>query len=413
MHLHFPVPDLIISATSMETPEPGPADGEEHVVELRPRTRSNPEGAEDRRSSTGSLGGNSNPNISQPAVGSRVEGEGEASTIDIPPSSTTTTVSTAAAQTPAPVAVAAAAASAAAAAAAATAATAAAATAAATATVPLSTAAVAAKERPKPTQQQPTLTTPIPPPAEYQLKVPRVNCPEKVIICLDLSEEMSLPKLESFNGTKTNALNISQKMIEMFVRTKHKIDKRHEFALVVVNDDALWLSGFTSDPRELCSCLYDLETNVCESFNLEDLLNVIRQKIELPSMDNVQTIPPPYVVRTVLIYSRHTGQLQFNPSEAFTKMLQSPYFFFDVVYLHNGVEEQGDESSWRDNYTSFCNLDSKGMCYRFEVSLSGPAIELHNCMAKLLAHPLQRPFQSHASYSLLEGEDPQDIEATV
>ncbi|XP_049911591.1 BRISC and BRCA1-A complex member 1 [Epinephelus moara] len=380
----------------METPEPGPADGEERLVELRPRTRSNPEGAEDRRSSTGSLGGNSNPNISQPAVGSRVEGEGEASTSDSPPSSTTTTVSAAAAQTVAPVAVAAAVAAAA-----------------ASSPVPLSTASVAAKERPKPTQQQPTLTTPIPPPAEYQLRVPRVNCPEKVIICLDLSEEMSLPKLESFNGSKTNALNISQKMIEMFVRTKHKIDKCHEFALVVVNDDALWLSGFTSDPRELCSCLYDLETNVCETFNLEDLLNVIRQKIELPSMDNVQTIPPPYVVRTVLIYSRHAGQLQFNPSETVSKMLQSPYFFFDVVYLHNGVEEQGDETSWRDNYTSFCNLDSKGMCYRFEVSLGGPAIELHNCMAKLLAHPLQRPFQSHASYSLLEGEDPQDIEATV
>lgn len=378
----------------METPEPGPADGEERLVDLRPRTRSNPEGAEDRRSSTGSLGGNSNLNIPQPAVGSRVEGEGEASTSDSPPSSTTTTVSTAAAPTVVPAAAAVAAA--------------------ASATGPLSTAAVAAKERPKPTQQQqPALTTPVPPPAEYQLRVPRVNCPEKVIICLDLSEEMSLPKLESFNGSKTNALNISQKMIEMFVRTKHKIDKRHEFALVVVNDDALWLSGFTSDPRELCSCLYDLETNVCESFNLEDLLNVIRLKIELPLMENIQTIPPPYVVRTVLIYSRHTGQLQFNPSEAVSKMLQSPYFFFDVVYLHNGMEEQGDETSWRDNYTSFCNLDSKGMCYRFEVSLSGPAIELHNCMAKLLAHPLQRPFQSHASYSLLEGEDPQDIEATV
>lgn len=362
-------------------------------MELRPRTRSNPEGAEDRRSSTGSLGGNSNPNISQPAVGSRVEGEGEASTSDSPPSSTTTTVSTAAAQPAPPAAVAAA-------------------TAAGAAGL-LSTAAGATKERPKSTQQQATLTTSMPPPAEYQLRVPRVNCPEKVIICLDLSEEMSLPKLESFNGSKTNALNICQKMIEMFVRTKHKIDKRHEFALVVVNDDALWLSGFTSDPRELCSCLYDLETNVCESFNLEDLLNVIRQKIELPLMENVQTIPPPYVVRTVLIYSRHAGQLQFNPSEAVNKMLQSPYFFFDVVYLHNGVDDQGEETSWRDNYTSFCNLDSKGMCYRFEVSLSGPAIELHNCMAKLLAHPLQRPFQSHASYSLLEGEDPQDIEATV
>ncbi|KAI3368588.1 hypothetical protein L3Q82_025596, partial [Scortum barcoo] len=398
LHAKLIIFSSLATCVSMETPEPGLADGEERLVELRPRTRSNPEGAEDRRSSTGSLGGNSNPNISQPAVGSRVEGEGEASTSDSPPTSTTTTVSAAAAQAAAPAAAVSAAA-------------------AASAAAPLSTAAVAAKERQKPMQQQPALTTSVPPPAEYQLRVPRVNCPEKVIICLDLSEEMSLPKLESFNGTKTNALNICQKMIEMFVRTKHKIDKRHEFALVVVNDDALWLSGFTSDPRELCSCLYDLETNVCESFMFPEghLFCCLHshQKIELPLMENVQTIPPPYVVRTVLIYSRHAGQLQFNPSEAFSKMLQSPYFFFDVVYLHNGVEEQGDETNWRDNYTSFCNLDSKGMCYRFEVSLSGPAIELHNCMAKLLAHPLQRPFQSHASYSLLEGEDPQDIEATV
>lgn len=370
------------------------------MVELRPRTRSNPEGAEDRRASTGSLGGNGGASIPQPAVGSRVEGEGEASTSDSPPSTTTASVSVTVAQTASPIATAAAAA-----------------VPGPSATVPMSNnnnaASAVVKERPKPTQSQPALCTNIPPPAEYQLRVPRVNCPEKVIICLDLSEEMSLPKLESFNGSKTNALNISQKMIEMFVRTKHKIDKRHEFALVVVNDDALWLSGFTSDPRELCSCLYDLETNVCESFNLEDLLNLIRQKIELPMTENVQTVPPPYVVRTVLIYSRHAGPLQFNPSEAFSKMLQSPYFFFDVVYLHNGMDEQGDETSWRENYTSFCNLDSKGMCYRYEVSLCGPAIELHNCMAKLLAHPLQRPFQSHASYSLLEGDEPQDMEATV
>ncbi|KAG7487911.1 BRISC and BRCA1-A complex member 1 [Megalops cyprinoides] len=362
----------------METPEQGPADGEERLVELRPRTRSNPEGAEDRRSSSGSIT-NSTP---QPAVGSRSEGEGEASCSDSPPSSTTTTSTTV------------------------TATSAAAATAPATVPTPTS----AAKDRPKPAQPQ---APPMPPTADFQLRAPRVNCPEKVIICLDLSEEMSLQKLESFNGSKTNALNISQKMIEMFVRTKHKIDKRHEFALVVVNDDALWLSGFTSDPRELCSCLYDLETNVCESFNLEDLLNVILQKIELPLMENIQTIPPPFVVRTLLIYSRHAGQLQFNPSEAVSKMLQSPYFFFDVVYLHNGAEEQGDESSWKDIYASFSDLDSKGMCYRFEVSLCGPAIELHNCMAKLLSHPLQRPFQSHASYSLLEGEEPQEVEATV
>lgn len=63
--------------------------------------------------------------------------------------------------------------------------------------------------------------------------------------------------------SKTNALNICQKMIEMFVRTKHKIDKRHEFALVVVNDDALWVSREASQPscalsprlKHVCICL--------------------------------------------------------------------------------------------------------------------------------------------------------------
>lgn len=134
-----------------------------------------------------------------------------------------------------------------------------------------------------------------------------------------------------------------------------------------------------------------------------------RQKIELPLMENVQTIPPPYVVRTVLIYSRHAGQLQLNPSEAFSvrrrtakislfhckldflvcfwlvsavhrllievkslacscvlpqKMLQSPYFFFDVVYLHNGVEEQGDETSWRVSETAFL-----GVIYHLYISV--------------------------------------------
>ncbi|MEE6507869.1 hypothetical protein FKM82_017166 [Ascaphus truei] len=312
----------------MDTSDPGqPAEEGERAVEQRPRTRSNPEGAEDRVIT--SLAG----------VGSRSEGEGEAAQTE------------------------------------------------------------------DPLRHAAALPSCVPAPAtEFQVKTPRVNCPEKVIICLDLSEEMSSQKLESFNGSKTNALNSSQKMIEMFVRTKHKIDKRHEFALVVANDEALWLSGFTSDPREVCSCLYDLETNVCESFNLEGLFNLIQQRTEFPVTDNVQTIPPPYVVRIILIYSRPVSQPPLVLTEPMKKMLQCPYFFFDVVYIHNGSEEE-EELSWKDFFGFFSGLDSKGTSYKYEVSVTGPALELHNCMAKLLAHPLQRPFQSHASYSLLEEEE--------
>ncbi|XP_053228496.1 BRISC and BRCA1-A complex member 1 isoform X2 [Podarcis raffonei] len=326
----------------MDTSEPSSATEEEEekaTAEQRPRTRSNPEGAEDRTLSA------------QASVGSRSEGEGEAaSTGDSPQSATATN----------------------------------------------------GKGWP------PTV-----PPTEFQVRTPRVNCPEKVIICLDLSEEMSHSKLESFNGSKTNALNISQKMIEMFVRTKHKIDKSHEFALVVVNNDVTWLSGFTSDPREVCSCLYDLETVVCKSFNLEGLFSLIQQKTELPVTENVQSIPPPYVVRTILVYSRPACHPPVTITEQMKKMLQCPYYYFDVLYIHNGFEDKEEETSWKETFAFFSNLDSKGTNYKYEVSLTGPAVELHNCMAKLLAHPLQRPFQTHASYSMLEEEEAVEIEAVV
>ncbi|XP_014738345.1 PREDICTED: BRISC and BRCA1-A complex member 1 [Sturnus vulgaris] len=144
------------------------------------------------------------------------------------------------------------------------------------------------------------------------------------------------------------------------------------------------LSGFTSDPREVCSCLYDLDTVVCQSFNLDGLFNLIQQKIELPVTDNVQTIPPPFVVRTILVFGRPRCQPQFCGGEHV-----------------------------KDMFSFFGSLDTKGTNYKYEVPLAGPALELHNCMAKLLAHPLQRPCQSHAAYGLLEGGDSPDSEATV
>ncbi|KAH0625944.1 hypothetical protein JD844_034333 [Phrynosoma platyrhinos] len=255
----------------MDTSEPSSATEEEEekaaVEEQRPRTRSNPEGAEDRTLSA------------QGSVGSRSEGEGEAASTGDSPQSTT---------------------------------------------------AMAANGKVWP---------PLAPPLD----------------------------------SKTNALNISQKMIEMFVRTKHKIDKSHEFALVVVNNDVTWL----------------------------------------PVTDNVQTIPPPYVVRTILVYSRPACQPPVTVTDQMKKMLQCPYYFFDVLYLHNGIEEKEEETSWKETFAFFSNLDTKGTNYKYEVSLTGPAVELHNCMAKLLAHPLQRPFQTHASYSMLEEEEAPEIEAVV
>ncbi|XP_074384678.1 BRISC and BRCA1-A complex member 1 isoform X3 [Zonotrichia albicollis] len=350
---HPPVLGCQPPSFGMDTSEPGSAaeDEEEKVPDVRPRTRSNPEGAEDRApSGPGSVGSRGEaPGNRGEAPGNRSEGEGEAASAGHSPPGQPGT----------------------------------------------------AWHGPASHGQH----------GEVTVRTPRVNCPEKVIICLDLAEEMAVPKLESFNGCRSNALTVAQKMIEMFVRTKHKIDKSHEFALVVVNNDATWLSGFTSDPREVCSCLYDLDTVVCQSFNLDGLFNLIQQKVELPVTDNVQTIPPPFVVRTILVFGRPHCQPHFCGGEHVKKLLQCPYFFFDVVYIHNGMDEKEDESSWKDMFGFFGSLDTKGTNYKYEVALAGPALELHNCMAKLLAHPLQRPCQSHAHYGLLDGGDSPEGEA--
>ncbi|XP_077047539.1 BRISC and BRCA1-A complex member 1 isoform X6 [Agelaius phoeniceus] len=186
---HPPVLGCQPRSFGMDTSEPGSAaeDEEEKVPEVRPRTRSNPEGAEDRApSGPGSVGsrgeapGNRGeaPGNRGEAPGNRSEGEGEAASAGHSPPGQPGT----------------------------------------------------AWHGPGSHGQH----------GEVTVRTPRVNCPEKVIICLDLAEEMAVPKLESFNGCRSNALTVAQKMIEMFVRTKHKIDKSHEFALVVVNNDATW-----------------------------------------------------------------------------------------------------------------------------------------------------------------------------
>ncbi|NWT12471.1 BABA1 protein, partial [Vireo altiloquus] len=174
------------------------------------------------------------------------------------------------------------------------------------------------------------------------------------------------------------------------------------------------LSGFTSDPREVCSCLYDLDTVVCQSFSILRPAWHLSQKVELPVTDNVQTIPPPYVVRTILVLGRAGCQPHFCGGDPVKKLLQCPYFFFDLVYIQGGQEEREEESGWKDTFGFLGSLDPKGTGYRYSVPPAGPALELHNCMAKLLAHPLQRPCQSHAAYALLDtaGDSP-ECEATV
>lgn len=52
---------------------------------------------------------------------------------------------------------------------------------------------------------------------------------------------------------------------------------------------------------------------------------------------------------------------------------------------------------WQEIFTRLCELDYKGLSYILEAA---SLTRLFDCMAMLLAHPLQRPLQRQADYHI-------------
>ncbi|NXF27519.1 BABA1 protein, partial [Rhodinocichla rosea] len=322
----------------MDTSEPGSAaeDEEEKVPEVRPRTRSNPEGAEDRApSGPGGVGSRGEaPGNRGEAPGNRSEGEGEAASAGHSPPGQPGT----------------------------------------------------AWHGPGSHGQH----------GEVTVRTPRVNCPEKVV-----RMGVGIWEWQRGQGWAQGTQGGTQRWAQGQGWAQGWAQSQCQPGASPVPPQ---LSGFTSDPREVCSCLYDLDTVVCQSFSI-----LPQQKVELPVTDNVQTIPPPFVVRTILVFGRPRCQPHFCGGEH-VKVWDTPKSPPD---LRSGQAKFNPiMSPPQDMFGFFGSLDTKGTNYKYEVALAGPALELHNCMAKLLAHPLQRPCQSHAHYGLLDGGDSPEGEAT-
>ncbi|NWH74224.1 BABA1 protein, partial [Piaya cayana] len=171
------------------------------------------------------------------------------------------------------------------------------------------------------------------------------------------------------------------------------------------------LSGFTSDPREVCSCLYDLETVVCKSFSIPRPVGLGRGLEGVWGTRGAQSRE--FMGQGMCLGCKgcteqgvYPAGLQQQRGTRGTGYPESP-----PPWLYH--PKSPPSPPLQEMYAFFSSLDTKGTNYKYEVSLSGPAVELHNCMAKLLAHPLQRPFQTHAAYGLLEEDEPPEIEATV
>lgn len=238
-------------------------------------------------------------------------------------------------------------------------------------------------------------------PAERTL--PQMNCPERIVICVDLCSEMEDMPFTFSDGSKHSPLFMIKRVIELFVHNKHKIDKRHEFALVVFHEVPLWIRNFTNDPKEISNFLEDLnETRHCESCDLTGLFDAITEHTHIPEVGREGVFPPPFLVRTILIYGRSNSVPQVHSDlQMLKQMMHSLYFFLDILYVHEPLSET---NCCQEIFNAFVALDDHLQSYMFEVSRN--ATKLHNCMAKLLAHPLQRPEQHIAHYKLKADESP-------
>ncbi|XP_047108099.1 BRISC and BRCA1-A complex member 1-like [Schistocerca piceifrons] len=237
------------------------------------------------------------------------------------------------------------------------------------------------------------------------LKFPAVSCPEKIVLCVDLAEDPDYTPFKLGQGSKFSPLYMVKRVTEIFLYSKNIISLEHEFALVVLKtDEAVWLSDFCSNPKEIISILEGLsETTQNETFNLTSLFDVIKRNVKLPAPHaNNPELCPPYSVRVILLYSRSFCVPEFRQGrESFNVLTSSPYFTLDILYIH---EQPSEDNKCEEAFSVLDGLDEQELSYVYDVLRN--ATKLHDHMAKLLAHPLQRPAQKRTHYKLKE---PQDI----
>ncbi|KAK2167494.1 hypothetical protein LSH36_27g09102 [Paralvinella palmiformis] len=223
---------------------------------------------------------------------------------------------------------------------------------------------------------------------------PKVNCQEKIIICLDISTEMEKDTFRSRSGDRFSQIKLAKRAIGIFLHSKHNINPEHEFAVILLKEQAIWMHPFTNNPDKVLAILEDFDRGFpTETFDMTSLFDVIRKQVELPKLSDPSVVSPPYIVRALLIYGRSHCVPTYSNKQSLNILLSSPHFFIDAFYIH---EVPAEDNQCEVIFDTLCELDEKGLFYIFEVSRN--PTRLYDCMAQLLPHPLQRPIQLDACY---------------
>lgn len=224
------------------------------------------------------------------------------------------------------------------------------------------------------------------------------NQPEKIVLVVDTALDEHCSEFQMQDGEMCSPLIMLKRGLEMFLLNKYAIDSRHQYAVIVLNEnEALWMLDFTSDVNKVLKVLHTLEPcNAEDIFNLNSVFDVINEHVRLEPVRGDLMIPPAYIVRAILFYSRSYTIPQMTRDEEVDGLLSSPYFTFDVLMTH---EPPNTDNNCAKISKALQNIDSKGFAYFFSVARN--TFDLYVAMAKLLSHPLQRPVQRVAKYNLV------------
>ncbi|XP_026755568.2 BRISC and BRCA1-A complex member 1-like [Galleria mellonella] len=228
--------------------------------------------------------------------------------------------------------------------------------------------------------------------------VPNINIPERIIICLDTCYDDNTSLYRLADGTTFTPINMLKRILDFFIHSKYAINHKTEFALLILKDtEPCWIQNFTNNLKDIINVIdyINAEESTSESFDFKKVFQILKQKIEIPEYKQEDCIiPPPYVLRMIVLYGRSNCiPLIAQDDQYFMFLKKQLYFYIDILLAH---EEECSLYKCAEIYDSLQNLDN-GYSYVYEVSRN--ATKIHDCAAKLLAHPLQRVLQKQTNYS--------------
>lgn len=226
--------------------------------------------------------------------------------------------------------------------------------------------------------------------------IPSVDVPEKIVLLIDNTqdaEECDYLYTEDC-ATSPSPTLIRNEALRMYVLNKMCLNRDNEFAIVVKSRDEIkCVKWFTSDIEQIFEVISKMEyvtrKQDADHIELTDIFNIIKEDVLPPKVEASSILPPEFTVRLILVYNSSYILPKINENnEVYKTLMSSPYFIFDILYLHNKQSDENRVQSIFNELATFIKVTS----YLLESSRT--VTKVFNCMAKLLAHPLQRAEQS-------------------